>query len=93
MACEMVRLEKPGRQGRMMKYHPSRRLELVAVDIYWHLWKNWINGHLYALISFVLETRSKNDAWILRQMTAHDPAGRWLWIVGSVFQAMRENSC
>jgi RNase H-like domain found in reverse transcriptase/Integrase zinc binding domain/Integrase core domain len=33
MACEMVRLKKPGRQGRMMKYHPSRRFELVAVDI------------------------------------------------------------
>jgi hypothetical protein len=33
MPCEMVRLKKPGRQGRMMKYHPSRRFELVAVDI------------------------------------------------------------
>jgi Integrase zinc binding domain len=26
-------LKKPGRQGRMMKYHPSRRFELVAVNI------------------------------------------------------------
>jgi Integrase zinc binding domain len=33
MACEIVRLKKPGRQGRIMKYHPSRLFELVAVDI------------------------------------------------------------
>jgi Integrase zinc binding domain len=33
MACEMEWLKKPGRQGRMMKYRPSRRFELVAVDI------------------------------------------------------------
>jgi Integrase zinc binding domain len=33
MACEIVRLEKSERQGRMMKYHPSRLFELVAVDI------------------------------------------------------------
>jgi Integrase zinc binding domain len=33
IACEIVRLKKPGRQGRMMKYHPSRLFELVAVDI------------------------------------------------------------
>jgi hypothetical protein len=33
MACEMVRLKNPGRQGLMIKYHPSRWFELVAVDI------------------------------------------------------------
>jgi transposase InsO family protein len=33
LACEMVRLKKPGRQGRLVKYHPTRRFELVAVDM------------------------------------------------------------
>jgi hypothetical protein len=33
LACEIVRLKKPKRQGRMLMQHPSRRFELVAVDV------------------------------------------------------------
>jgi Integrase zinc binding domain len=36
MDCEMVRLKKPGRQGQMMKHHPSRRFALAAVDMLRH---------------------------------------------------------
>jgi transposase InsO family protein len=33
LACETARKGKPPRQGQMVQYHPTRRFELVAVDI------------------------------------------------------------
>ena len=33
LICEMYRASKPSRQGNMQVYHPSRRFEIVAVDI------------------------------------------------------------
>jgi hypothetical protein len=33
ISCGVVKLNKPVRQGRIMKYHPRMRFELVAVDV------------------------------------------------------------
>jgi len=33
LACGVERLPRPGRQARMVRYHPRRRFELVAVDV------------------------------------------------------------
>lgn len=31
--CELQKLARPGKQGRMKKWHPLRRFQVVAVDI------------------------------------------------------------
>jgi transposase InsO family protein len=33
LACRLVRERRPGRQARMMRYHPTRRFEVVAMDL------------------------------------------------------------
>jgi RNase H-like domain found in reverse transcriptase/Integrase zinc binding domain len=33
LACELGRLRRPGVQAQMMRYHPSRRFQMVAMDV------------------------------------------------------------
>jgi hypothetical protein len=33
LACSFARMKKPSRHGRMQVYHPSRRFELVAINV------------------------------------------------------------
>jgi Integrase core domain len=84
LGCEMERMRKPGRQGKLVKYHPTRRFELVATDVL-EMTPPTVRGHKKVLVigdmftRYIVAVAIKNDT---ADTVARMLLTRWLAIFG-----------